>query len=142
MPVAAGDHHRTAQVRFGHRTQYEGEQDGRERIVVTLHEVADDAETDGQIDVEHVLAHGVGADQRQNEDDRNQYLLLDADDLGEEANPEGANGKHGDVGHDHRGKYVVDDVQMLLVEHRSGLQALNDEGTKQYSGDGVSGDAE
>ncbi len=48
---------------------------------------------------------------------------------------------HGDLRQHHRGKDLVNNVHMLLVEHRAGLQTLHHEGAKQYGGNRITWNA-
>ena len=81
-------------------------------------------------------------DHRQYEDRRGKNGAVNQDDLGKQPDAGHADEQHGKLSEHHRGKDLIDDVDVLLVQHRPRLQPLDDEGPEQDGGDRITRHAE
>src|SRR5262245_9436146 len=68
--VALVEDERPPQIRLDERAEDHGEKEGRERKVVLLEQVSEDAEADHHVDIEHRELHREGADGREDEHTR------------------------------------------------------------------------
>lgn len=70
QPAKVMEPHGLAKINFKECSQDQGDNQGNARIFILFHKIAQDAEDEGEQDITHCRALGIGADDRQDEDER------------------------------------------------------------------------
>ena len=114
-----------------------GQDHGRDRIVVPDHDIPDEPEEHAGDRIEDIVVDGVRADHAGDEDQGDQETAVNVDDLGEEPGEHESQDHENDIRRDHPGEDLMDEIQVILEQERTGLEIVNGEGAHQDRGGGV-----